>query len=74
MKDSPAAAVGEMMRTQPDYTESELAAIDVPVAVVQGEHDEFIRLEHAACASGTRSTARWLGVSRGRLATAGASR
>jgi pimeloyl-ACP methyl ester carboxylesterase len=42
------AAVGEMMRTQPNYTARDLAAIDVPVAIVQGEHDEFIRPEHAA--------------------------
>jgi hypothetical protein len=37
-----------MMRTQPDYTAGDLAAIDVPVAIVQGEHDEFIRPDHAA--------------------------
>ena len=43
-----AAAVGEMMRTQPDYTARDLAAIDAPVAIVQGDHDEFIRPEHAA--------------------------
>lgn len=43
-----AAAVGEMQRTQPNYTASDLAAITVPVAIVQAEHDEFIRREHAA--------------------------
>ncbi len=40
-----------MMRTQPDYSAADLAAIAVPVAIVQGEHDEhdeFIRPEHAA--------------------------
>nr|WP_230947401.1 alpha/beta hydrolase [Burkholderia territorii] len=42
------AAVSEMMRTQPDYSATDLAAIGVPVAIVQGEHDEFIRPEHAA--------------------------
>ncbi|HGL6717771.1 alpha/beta hydrolase [Burkholderia contaminans] len=42
------AAVSEMMRTQPDYREQDLAAIAVPVTVVLGEHDEFIRPEHAA--------------------------
>ncbi|KVE78678.1 alpha/beta fold hydrolase [Burkholderia vietnamiensis] len=42
------AAVSEMMRTQPNYGACELAAITVPVAIVQGEHDEFIRAEHAA--------------------------
>jgi pimeloyl-ACP methyl ester carboxylesterase len=41
-------AVSEMMSTQPNYTASDLAGIDVPVAIVQGEHDEFIRPEHAA--------------------------
>ncbi|WP_175843625.1 alpha/beta fold hydrolase [Burkholderia contaminans] len=42
------AAVSEMMRTQPDYRAQDLAAIAVPVTVVLGEHDEFIRPEHAA--------------------------
>ena len=42
------AAVSEMMRTQPDYSAADLAAIAVPVAIVQGEHDEFIRADHAA--------------------------
>ncbi|KUY70146.1 alpha/beta fold hydrolase [Burkholderia sp. RF4-BP95] len=42
------AAVSEMMRTQPDYSAADLAAIAVPVAIVQGEHDEFIRPDHAA--------------------------
>jgi non-heme chloroperoxidase len=36
-----------MQRTQPNYTAADLARIHVPVAVVQGEHDEFIRREHA---------------------------
>ena len=42
-----AAAVGEMMRTQPNYSARELAAIRVPVTIVQSEHDEFIKREHA---------------------------
>ncbi|MDE1179863.1 alpha/beta hydrolase [Paraburkholderia sp.] len=42
------AAVSEMMRTQPDYSASDLAAIRVPVLIVQSEHDEFIKPEHAA--------------------------
>ncbi|VWC72582.1 alpha/beta hydrolase [Burkholderia contaminans] len=42
------AAVSEMMRTQPDYRAQDLAAIAVPVTVVLGEYDEFIRPEHAA--------------------------
>jgi pimeloyl-ACP methyl ester carboxylesterase len=40
-------AVGLMQRTQPDYAASDLAAINVPVVIVQSEHDEFIRREHA---------------------------
>lgn len=40
-------AVGEMMRTQPNYSAHELANIQVPVAIVQSENDEFIKPEHA---------------------------
>jgi pimeloyl-ACP methyl ester carboxylesterase len=40
-------AVSEMMKTQPNYTANDLAEISVPVAIVQSEHDEFIKLEHA---------------------------
>jgi pimeloyl-ACP methyl ester carboxylesterase len=39
--------VSLMQRTQPNYTPDDLAKITVPVAVVQSEHDEFIRREHA---------------------------
>ncbi len=39
--------VGLMQRTQPDYSAAELAAIRVPVAIVQSERDEFIKQEHA---------------------------
>jgi pimeloyl-ACP methyl ester carboxylesterase len=42
------AAVTEMMKTQPNYSARELAEVQVPVAIVQSEHDEFIRPEHAA--------------------------
>jgi pimeloyl-ACP methyl ester carboxylesterase len=42
-----ADAVGLMMATQPNYTVPDLAAIRVPVTVVQSEHDEFIKREHA---------------------------
>ena len=42
-----AEAVGLMQRTEPNYTASDLAEIDVPVLVIQGEHEEFIRPEHA---------------------------
>jgi pimeloyl-ACP methyl ester carboxylesterase len=41
------AAVGLMQRTQPDWSVRELAEVSVPVAVVQGEHEEFIKEEHA---------------------------
>jgi len=40
-------AVSLMMATQPNYTARELAEIRVPVAIVQSEHDEFIKREHA---------------------------
>lgn len=40
-------AVGLMQRTQPDYSAEDLAQIRVPVTVVLGEHDEFIKREHA---------------------------
>ena len=40
-------AVSEMMKTQPNYTANDLARIRVPVTVVQSEHDEFIKPEHA---------------------------
>jgi pimeloyl-ACP methyl ester carboxylesterase len=40
-------AVGQMMKTEPNYSAGELAHIHVPVAIVQSEHDEFIKPEHA---------------------------
>lgn len=40
-------AVGLMMKNEPNYAASDLARIHVPVAIVQSEHDEFIRHEHA---------------------------
>ena len=40
-------AVGLMQRTQPNYSAHDLAQISVPVAIVQSEHDEFIKREHA---------------------------
>jgi pimeloyl-ACP methyl ester carboxylesterase len=42
-----AAAVGEMQRTEPNYSARDLAEIRVPVAIVQSERDEFIKPEHA---------------------------
>jgi len=41
------AAVGQMMKTQPNYSARDMADIRVPVAIVQSEHDEFIKSEHA---------------------------
>jgi pimeloyl-ACP methyl ester carboxylesterase len=40
-------AVGLMQRTQPNYSAEDLAQINVPVAIVQSEYDEFIKREHA---------------------------
>jgi pimeloyl-ACP methyl ester carboxylesterase len=40
-------AVSLMMRTQPNYSADDLGEIRVPVAIVQSEHDEFIKREHA---------------------------
>jgi pimeloyl-ACP methyl ester carboxylesterase len=39
--------VSLMQRTQPNYTAQDLARISVPVLIVQSEHEEFIRREHA---------------------------
>ncbi|GAH34672.1 unnamed protein product, partial [marine sediment metagenome] len=41
-------AVSTMQKTQPNYSAREMASISVPVAIVQSEHDEFIKPEHAA--------------------------
>jgi pimeloyl-ACP methyl ester carboxylesterase len=41
------AAVGLMMKTEPNYSAQQLAGIRVPVSVAISERDEFIRLEHA---------------------------
>jgi len=40
-------AVGLMMKTEPNYSAADLARTLVPVAIVQSEHDEFIKREHA---------------------------
>jgi pimeloyl-ACP methyl ester carboxylesterase len=42
-----ADAVRQMQRTEPNFSARDLAEVHVPVAIVQGEHDEFIKLEHA---------------------------
>ncbi|MCJ8054893.1 alpha/beta hydrolase [Shinella curvata] len=51
--DSFVADVSRMMQTEPNYTEGDLAGITIPVAIVLGEHDEFIRPEHAAYLANT---------------------
>lgn len=40
------AAVGRMMKTQPNYGVLDLARIRTPVAIVAGQNDEFIEREH----------------------------
>jgi pimeloyl-ACP methyl ester carboxylesterase len=42
-----ADAVGEMQRTEPNYSAQDLARIEVPVAIVHSERDEFIKRDHA---------------------------
>lgn len=42
------ADVSTMMQSEPNYSTAQLAGIKVPVAVVIGENDEFIRQDHAA--------------------------
>lgn len=46
--DALSEAVEAMQRTQPNLSPAALAGISVPVAVVLGEHDEFIKREHMA--------------------------
>jgi pimeloyl-ACP methyl ester carboxylesterase len=40
-------AVTLMQQTQPNYSAHDLAKISVPVVIVQSEHEEFIKREHA---------------------------
>jgi len=40
-------AVSLMQRTQPNFSTQDLADIRVPVTIVQSEHDEFVKREHA---------------------------
>jgi pimeloyl-ACP methyl ester carboxylesterase len=42
-----ASAVGEMQRTQPNLSPSDLERVGVPVTSALSERDEFIKLEHA---------------------------
>lgn len=39
--------LGLMQRTQPNYSQQDLAEIRVPVVIAQSEQDEFIKREHA---------------------------
>jgi pimeloyl-ACP methyl ester carboxylesterase len=39
-------AVTAMQRTQPNWTEADLASLRLPVAIVAGENEEFIKREH----------------------------
>jgi pimeloyl-ACP methyl ester carboxylesterase len=48
-----AEAVSQMMKTQPNYSAHDLAKISVPVAIVQGEHEEFIKRDHAEYLAGS---------------------
>lgn len=49
-----------MQRTQPNYTADDLEKIRVPVTIVQSEHDEFIRREHAEYLARSIPNARYL--------------
>lgn len=40
-------AVGQMQRTQPNYTAADLARVRVPVVIAHSERDEFIKRDHA---------------------------
>ncbi len=46
------AQISEMWATQPNWTDAQVAAITVPVAIVVGEHDEAILPEHTAKIAG----------------------
>jgi pimeloyl-ACP methyl ester carboxylesterase len=51
-----------MQRTQPGYTREDLGRIRVPVTIVQSEHDEFIRREHAEYLAQSIRNAKYLGL------------
>jgi pimeloyl-ACP methyl ester carboxylesterase len=53
-------AVGLMQRTEPNYSAHDLAQIRVPVAIVQSQHDEFIKREHAEYLAHTIPDAEWI--------------
>jgi pimeloyl-ACP methyl ester carboxylesterase len=41
------SAVVQMMQTEPNYTAAELSEVRVPVAIVQGDGEQFIKREHS---------------------------
>jgi pimeloyl-ACP methyl ester carboxylesterase len=49
-----------MQQTQPNYSAHDLARISVPVAIVQSEHDEFIKREHAEYLADSIPNARYV--------------
>nr|WP_250890340.1 alpha/beta hydrolase [Sphingobium nicotianae] len=42
------AAIGKMWETEPNYSAADLGKIHVPVAIVDGDHDEAIKAAHTA--------------------------
>lgn len=52
--------LGVMQKDQPNYSAGDLAAVAVPVWSVLGEHDEFIRREHAQYIARTIPGARFV--------------
>lgn len=52
--------LGVMQKDQPNYSAADLAAVAVPVWSVLGEHDEFIRREHAQYIARTIPGARFV--------------
>ena len=41
-----ASVIGKMWAEQPNWSDAQLKAIDTPVLVVDGDHDEAIKREH----------------------------
>lgn len=50
--------VSRMQKEEPNYSAADLSRIRVPVTVLQSEHDEFIRMEHAVYLADTIPNAR----------------
>jgi pimeloyl-ACP methyl ester carboxylesterase len=45
--------IGRMWFAEPNWTDAELAAIDTPVLVVDGDHNEAIKGTHTECIAAT---------------------